>query len=162
MNNRFDLFISNQEYSDLISYPFEIVEKNLNDSFNSYTITLNRTNITQPFAPNQKIQLDWYDGQTYYKTIYGILIADAVEKIGVTNFYKHNLNFIDYAYYLEMINLPDITFTRLEGVYEPTLADVAQRILEIASFEISGENTALNISLSTEALNLLGAVLSPE
>ena len=162
MNNKFELFISGQEYTELISYPFEVVQKNLNDSFNTYTITLNRTNIAEPFVPNQKIEIQWFDGETVYKSVYGLLLSDAVEKIGVTNFYKHNLNLIDYAYYLEMINLPDMTITRLEGVYEPTLADVANRILQIASFEVSNSNTALNINLSTEASNALGAVLSPE
>ena len=162
MNNYFEIFIDSVNYTQYISYPVEFVNKNLNESYNSYSITLHRTNIAAPFVPNQKVLVNWYDGDQLYKQFYTVLAADAVEKIGVTNFYKHNLSLIDYAYYLDMVNLPDMTITRLEGTYEPTLADVANRILRLASFELYNSNTTLGITLSTDASNLLGAVLSPE
>lgn len=162
MNNNFKIFISGVDFTQHISYPLEFIEKNLNDSYNNYTITLNRTNIAAPFIPNQEVLIEWYDGDTLYESLHTLLITDAVEKIGRTDLFKHNLSLIDYAYYLELITLPDITVTRLEGVFTPTLKDVAERILRIASFEVFNDNTEINIALSSDAAALLGAVKSPE
>ena len=52
--NTFEIFVNGVNYSNYINYPVEIKEKNLTESFNTYTISLNRLEQSAPFPPNQK------------------------------------------------------------------------------------------------------------
>ena len=158
--NTFQLYLNGQDYSANINYPVSIVDKRLEDSFNTYTVSLNRLDGAEPFIPHQKVELNWLvDGvvKQYYPSL---LLADAVEKIGVLDKYKHNLNLIEYTYYLDLLILPDMTITRVENVYEPTLADVVNRVLSVAGKEVSPNG--LGILLDTETSNILDAIISPE
>lgn len=156
--NKFEIFINETEYTQHITYPIDIVEKNLDESFNTYTVTLNRMDLSEPLFPNQTARLKWLEDGVLKEEFYGMLLADAIEKIGVTSKYKHVLNVIEYTYFLETVALPDSTVTRVEGVYEPTLFDVTNRLISIAGFELGG--LGINIDAATQAL--LSAVKSPE
>lgn len=156
--NTFEVFVNETEYTQYISYPIDIVEKNLDESFNTYTVTLNRMDLNEPLFPNQTARLKWLEDGTLKEEFFGMLLADAIEKIGATPKYKHVLNLIEYTYFLETVVLPDSTVTRVEGVYEPTLFDVASRLLSIAGSELGG----LGINIDMDTQTLLNAVKSPE
>lgn len=160
--NTFQLDINGTNYSTYINYPVEYNQKNYTEAFNTYALTLNRMVRSDSFSPNQKVTLNWLVDDTLYKSFYTLLVSDAVEKIGNLAKYKHNLNLIEFTYYLELINLPDMTITRVEGVYEPTLADVVERILEVAAFELNGTASLNNIVMSDDADTLLSSYVSPE
>ena len=52
---------------------------------------------------------------------------------------------------MEVSELPDMTITRIEGVYEPTLADVVKRIVRLSSFG-SEYNNAVTLDIQTNAI----------
>jgi len=160
IGNTFKIFINGVEFTNFINYPVSFIDKNLDESFNSYTITLDRMVEFNPFVSNIPCKVEWYVEGILEKEFYTILVSDAVEKIGNTNLYKHNLNLIEYAYYLDMVTLPDMTITRVEGIYEPTLKEVAERILNLAGWEL--KNGPLGIELDSTTANLLNETISPE
>lgn len=155
--NTFEIFINGVDYTQYINYPVEIKEKSLTESFNTYTISLNRLTQSTPFPPNQKVLINWKEDDVIKETFYAILAADGVEKIGATDKYKHTLALIEYSYLLSMIILPDSTITRIEGVYEPTLYDVALRLLNLVKLDT---NQVFTIAPETE--QVLSGVISPE
>ena len=155
--NTFEIFINGVDYSSYITYPVEIKEKNLTESFNTYTISLNRLERSAPFPPNQKVLINWKEDDAIKETFYAILAADGVEKIGITNKYKHTLALMEYSFLLSMIMLPDSTITRIEGVYEPTLYDVALRLLNLVKLDT---NQVFIIASDTQ--QILSGIISPE
>jgi hypothetical protein len=79
---------------------------------------------------------------------------DIVEKVGVSNYYNHKLSLIEFTSILDYKILPDMTITRIEGIYEPTLLDVANKILSVAE---------LPYTVSTYGTSaILDAIPSPE
>ena len=147
--NTFELNIGGVDYTQYIVYPVEFVDKNLEEVFNTFSITLSRMSESEPFYPNQEAIITWKVDNIIKDTFYTYLLADAVSKMGNTQKYKHSLNLIEFTYFLDQILLPDITITRIEGVYEPKLSDVVRRILSIGLNEIG--HAPFSISATTNA-----------
>lgn len=55
--NTFEIIIGGVSYASNLSYPIEIKEKSLTESFSTYKITLNKMTKVEPFFPNTPVQL---------------------------------------------------------------------------------------------------------
>lgn len=117
----FEILISGIDYSDYIIYPVSITNKNLDESLNLVELTLGRMTLAEPFKPNRQVELRVFEDNVLHSTYFLLLLNDVVEKLGVTEYYKHQLSLIEYTYILEQTVLPDMTITRIDGTYEPTL-----------------------------------------
>lgn len=129
----FEILIAGTDYSNYITYPVSITNKNLDESLNLVELTLSRMTLAQPFKPNRKVELRVFEDGVLHSTYFLLLLNDVVEKIGVTNYYQHKLSLIEYTHILEQTILPDMTITRIEGTYEPTLLNVVSKILRVAN-----------------------------
>ena len=145
----FKLSIENVDYSQYITYPVNYTDKNREESFNTAIVNLTRMAREDPFKPNKKVELTIYANEEVYKEIPMMIVNDVSHEMGQSGLYSHKLNLIEYTYRFEKVILTDTTITRLEGVYEPTLKDVARKILNRTT-ELTGESYAL--SHSTESL----------
>jgi hypothetical protein len=141
------------DYTEYLSYPFILNEKTLDDSESIYEMQLVHTPFAAPIRPNQRAYITVEEDGVIKKTYFLLTVGDRVEKIGRTENYNHHITLIEYTNFLNQRILPDTTFTRIEGVYEPTLKDVVERIIQIAN---------LDISLSSATASILDSVLSPE
>lgn len=139
----FEILIAGIDYSDYIVYPVSIANKNLDESLNLAELTLSRMILAEPFKPNRQVELRVFEDNVLHSTYFLLLLNDVVEKLGVTKYYKHKLSLIEYTHILEQTVLPDMTITRIEGTYEPTLWDVANKILKVANLT--------NITVETNA-----------
>jgi hypothetical protein len=150
---KIEVFISGTNYSQYVSYPLTLTEKNFDDSLNLYELTLAHTPIVDPFKPNRQVVLIIKEDDITKRTLNLLLVNDSIDKLGRTNKYNHKLTFIEYTQTLEQQVLPDMTITRVAGVYEPTIKDVVEKILIVG-------NT--NITLATNTAALLSDTESPE
>ena len=151
----FKMYIAGTDYSSYISYPVSITEKNLDESLNIMTLSLKHMVNSIPFKPNRKVEFRVYIDDVLTKIYYFLLLNDITEKIGVTSYYNHKLTLIEFTQVLENTILPDMTITRIENIYEPTLYDVVNKILLVAEL-----NTSYTINSTTK--NILDAIESPE
>ena len=151
----FKIYIAGTDYSSYISYPVSITEKNLDESLNIMTLSLKHMVNSIPFKPNRKVEFRVYIDDVLTKIYYFLLLNDITEKIGVTSYYNHKLTLIEFTQVLENTILPDMTITRIENIYEPTLYDVVNKILLVAEL-----NTSYTINSTTK--NILDAIESPE
>lgn len=126
----FKIFIAGVEYSTYISYPVSITEKNLDESLNLATVSLKHTTDASPFKPNRRVELIVYADGILAKRYSFLLLNDIVERVGVTSYYNHKLSLIEFTQFLDNIVLPDLAITRIKGVYEPTLLDVVDKIMD--------------------------------
>lgn len=150
---KFTLHIAGTDYTKYVTYPLSLILKNLDDSLNIVELTLSQTPFAAPIAPNQKALIQIEENGVVKRTIPLLTMADSVKKLGRRNRYNHKMAFIEYTYFLEQRILPDSTITRIQGQYEPTLKDVAEKILKISN---------INILLSPETSAILDSVVSPE
>ena len=148
----FELTVAGIDYSEYVNYPVVITDTTLDESLSMIEINLLHTPFSSPVKPNRKATLKISDSNTT-RTTELILINDSVEKVGVKSLYNHKFQLMEYTYALQIKVLPDMTITRVEGRYEPTMLDVVQKILFVAG---------LDISISSETAALLDAVNSPE
>jgi hypothetical protein len=149
----FRLLLDGKDYTDYISYPLILTEKNLNESENTYEIQLKHTPFAAPIKPNRKAIIEIKEDNVVKKTLLLLTINDTVQKLGRADLYNHSISLIEYTHTLEQRILPDMKITRIEGIYEPTLKDAAEKVLFVAG---------LDISLSSATATILNAILSPE
>jgi len=134
---KFNFNVSGVDYSEYITYPLTLIEKNLDESLNIYEITLDHTPFADPIKPNQKAYISIEENGVIKKQLFLLTNIDSVIKLGRKNLYNHSLVLIEYTYFLEQTLLPDMTITRIEGIYEPTLKDVAEKILFVSNTNLS-------------------------
>ena len=156
-NFTFKVFINQEEYSDSITYPLTFTEKNREESFNTAVVNLTRLEREVPFKPNKRVKLKIYADGVLYKTYPMLMVNDVSTQMGQSQLYYHKLNLVEYTSRFEKIVLPETAVTRLDGIYEPSLYDVAVIILNRAS-EFTNEEYTINET--TQAL--LEDVSSPE
>jgi hypothetical protein len=149
----YKVFINQVDYSSFLVYPATFTYKNLTDSFNTFEFTLSYMTQDLPLKPQRRVHVEIYEDGSLVDDFDGILLNDSVERIGVRNLYRHKLSVMEYTYFLQNRILPDITITRVEGVYEPTLKDTVEKILFAAD---------INISITPETASLLDSQLSTE
>lgn len=154
---RATLNINGSNLTSFIKYPLSITDKNLDESLNIYELTLYGTDNAVPYKPNSIATFSLYQDDILYKTYDLVLTSDVVERVGVSSKYHHKLTFLEKTHLLSLDVLPDMTITRIIGVYEPTLKDVAAKILSVAEGQFSN---ALSIDATTAAI--LDAIESPE
>jgi hypothetical protein len=150
---KFNLFFDGIDYTEYVSYPFILTEKNLNESENTYEIQLQHTPFAAPIKPNRKAIVRIEEDGIIKKTLLLLTVNDSVEKIGRTDLYNHRLSLIEFTHTLDQRILPDTKVSRIEGTYEPTLKEAAEKVLFVAG---------LDISLSSATATILDSVLSPE
>jgi hypothetical protein len=150
---KIELLIAGTNYSEYVVYPLTLTEKNLDDSLNLYELTLAHTPIQDPFKPNRRATIIIKEDDVTKRTLNLLLVNDSIEKLGRTNKYNHKLTLIEYTQTLEQQVLPDMTITRVAGVYEPTIKDVVEKILIVGQ-------TGITLAAETEAL--LSQTESPE
>jgi hypothetical protein len=150
---KIEVLIAGVNYSEYVVYPLTLTEKNLDDSLNLYEITLAHTLIQDPFKPNRRATIIIKEDDVTKRTLNLLLVNDSVDKLGRTNKYNHKLTLVEYTQVLEQQILPDMTITRVAGVYEPTIKDVVEKIL------IVGQT---GITLAAETQALLSQTESPE
>jgi hypothetical protein len=150
---KFTLNISGVDYTEYLSYPFILNEKSLDDSESIYEMQLTHTPFAEPIRPNQRAYITVEEDGVIKKSYFLLTLADKTQKIGRAEKYNHSITLIEYINFLDQQILPDITVTRIQGVYEPTLKDVVERILEVVN---------IDISLSSATATILDAVQSPE
>ena len=151
----FKIYIAGTDYSSYISYPVSITEKNLDESLNIMTLSLKHMVNSIPFKPNRKVEFRVYIDDVLTKVYYFLLLNDITEKIGVTSYYNHKLTLIEFTQVLENTILPDMTITRIESIYEPTLYDVVNKILLVAEL-----NTSYTINSTNEFILVVSLVSS--
>ena len=149
----FKLNISGVDYTEYLSYPFVLTEKNINDSLNTYDMQLVHTPIAAPIRPNQRAYVTIEENGVTKKQLFLLVVSDSVEKVGRAELYNHRISFIEFTDFLEQRILPDMTITRVQEEYEPTLKEVAEKILAVAN---------IDISLSSATASILDAITSPE
>lgn len=149
----FTLNVAGVDYTEYLSYPFILNEKNLDDSENIYEMLLVHTPIAAPIRPNQPAYITIEEDGTQKRQLFLMMVTDSVEKIGRTDLYNHRLSLIEFTNFLDQRTLSSMTITRIQGLYEPTLKDVAEKILAVAG---------IDISLSSATATILDSVLSPE
>lgn len=150
---KFTLNVSGVDYTEYLSYPFILTEKNLDDSENIYEMQLVHIDDSVPIRPNQRAYVTIEEDGIVKKELYLMTVNDSVEKVGRADLYNHKLSLIEFTHFLDQRTLSNMTITRVQGVNEPTLKDVAEKILTVAN---------LDISLSSATATILDSVLSPE
>jgi hypothetical protein len=150
---KFNLFFDGIDYTPYITYPFILTEKNLNESENTYEIQLQHTPFADPIKPNRKAIIRIEEDSVIKKTLLLLTVNDSVEKVGRSDLYNHKLSLIEFTHILDQHILPDMRISRIQGIYEPTLKDAAEKVLFVAG---------LDISLSSATATILNSVLSPE
>ena len=153
----FAAFIDATEYTQHMTYPLIYTDKNREESFNTAIMNLTRMEREEPFRPNKKVELGIYANDGLYKVVPMMIVNDVSHEMGQSGLYSHKVNLIEYTYRLEKVILPETTITRLEGVYEPSLKDVARKILNRAT-----ELTQENYTLSPSTESILEGIPSPE
>lgn len=154
---RATLTIGGTNLTNYIKYPISITDKNLDESFNIYSINLYGMTESIPYKPNTICVLSLYQDDTLYATYDVVMTSDLVERIGVTDKYSHRLTMLEKTYLLSLDVLPDMTITRIVGSYEPTLRDVALKVLAQAEGNFSN-----SLTIETTTGNILNAIKSPE
>ena len=134
----FGLVIEETNYNAHIAYPLNFTEKNREESLNTASISLSRMTREEPFKPNKQVKLKIFADDVLYKSYPMMIVNGVSNEMGQSNLFHHKINLIEYTYRLEKVILPDTTITRLQGVYEPSLFDVARIILNRAT-ELTGE-----------------------
>lgn len=150
---KFTLNVSGVDYTQYITYPFTLVEKNLDESENIYEAILSQTPFAAPIRPNQRAYITVEENGVVKRQLFLITVSDSVTKLGRKELYDHSLVFMEFTHFLEQQTLPNLSITRIEGIYEPTLKDVAEKILFAAK---------TNVSLSSETASILDNFPSPE
>jgi hypothetical protein len=159
------LTINGINLTQYVKYPISFTQKNLDESLNLLELSLYATEIETPFKPNTVATIIITDGNVEWFNGQMLLSGDTVDRVGVTNKYHHRMSFIELTYLLSLEILPDMTITRVtlvpEGqigsVYEPTLADVVDKILAI-----SEGNFSKGLTLGAATRNILAATQAPE
>lgn len=159
------LTINGTNLSSFVKYPISFTRKNLDESLNLLEITLFSTTNSVPYKPNTIADIVILDGATEWFSGQMLVNGDTVTRVGVTNKYHHRMSFIELTYLLSLEVLPDMAITRIsvvpEGqigsVYEPTLADVVDKILKYSEGTFSK-----TLSLGQATRNILAAIQAPE
>jgi hypothetical protein len=159
------LTINGTNLSNFIKYPVNYTNKNLDESLNLLDLTLFATNIETPFKPNTIANIVISDGGVNYLNGQMVISGDTIERVGVTNKYHHKISLIELTYLLSLEILPDMTITRVSvvgenqsgSIYEPTLADVMDKILKYSEGTFS---KTLTVGAATR--NILAAIDAPE
>lgn len=159
------LTINGTNLSSFIKYPVDYTNKNLDESLNLLDLTLFATNIEAPFKPNTIANIIISDGGVDYLNGQMVVSGDTVERVGITNKYHHKISLIELTYLLSLEVLPDMTITRVSvvdpnqigSIYEPTLADVMDKILKYSEGTFSKTLTVGNATR-----NILAAIDAPE
>ena len=152
----FDLLINGVSYADKLCYPLTFTDKLREESFNTAVAKLTRTTRSTPFRPNKKATLKIIkDGEVESHPM--LILNGVVSEMGQSNLFSHQINLIEYTYRFEKVILPETTITRIVGSYEPTLKDVAEKILNRAA-EITREEYSLDVETSL----ILDTIPSPE
>ena len=157
--------INGLNLTPFVKYPISYTRKNLDESLDLLELTLYATTNSEPYKPNTIVDVTigdengvWLDGQM-------LVSGDTIERVGVTNKYHHKMSLIELTYLLSLEVLPDMTITRVSVIneeqvgtlYEPTLEDVANKILKYSEGTFSKE-----LTLSGATINILSAIKAPE
>jgi hypothetical protein len=159
------LNINGVNLTNFIKYPISYTRKNLDESLDLLNLTLFATNIETPFKPNTIAAITISDGNELWYDGSMLLTGDTIERVGVTNKFHHKMVFIELTYLLSLEVLPDMAITRVSvvnadqigQVYEPTLADVVDKILKYSEGTFSK-----GLGLSGATRNILAAIQAPE
>lgn len=155
----------NLDLSNYVKYPVSLTKKSLDESLNILDVTLFATDIETPFKPNTIVEVVINDNNVPWFSGEMLLSGDTIERVGVTNKYHHKLSLIELTYLLSLEILPDMTITRVSvvdpnqigSVYEPTLADVVDKILKYSEGTFSK-----TLTMGQATRNILAAIDAPE
>ena len=164
--NTMTLSINGTNLTNFIRYPISYTFKSLDESLSILEFTLFATEIQTPFKPNTIAEvLIKNENEDVLLDGFMVVSGDTIERVGVTNKYHHKISLVELTYLLSLEILPDMSITRVSVVdpdqigeiYEPTLADVVDKILKYSEGTFSK-----TLIMATGTRNRLAAIQAPE